>query len=127
MTQQDAGWPEHQDLNGVLKQVGDASDLRSLRPLLANLQGLLGRHFGGEEDDDGLFAAIERRSPRLCMNVEECRREHHELLEFLEQLIHQAFAMDCDSKRFLQQLRDHEAKESELLNDSMYVDLGGGD
>ena len=127
MKQHDVRLPDHQNLNGVLKQVQDASDLQRLHPLLTNLQELLERHFFAEEDHDGLFDAIESKAPRLCMKVEECRQDHRELQGFLDQLINQAVAMQCDTKRFLQQLRDHEAKETELLNDSMYLDLGGSD
>ena len=125
MKQRDEELPEHQDLNGVLRQVHDTAELPAIRPLLAHLQELLRRHFRAEEGNDGLFDSIQKRAPRLRVKVEECRQEHRELLKFLKGLINQTFVMQRDAKRFVQQLRDHEAKESELINDSMYVDLGG--
>jgi len=131
----DPGCHEHHEINGVLNQIAQIKDLDTLRPLLGGLQELLIRHFRTEEADDGLFDAIGTRAPRLAINVQECLQEHQELLAALEELTARAriglgeTMMDIQgaAESFAQKLRDHEAKETELLNDSMCLDLGGGD
>ncbi|MHC4078603.1 MAG: hemerythrin domain-containing protein [Planctomycetota bacterium] len=150
------GFPDHEEINGVLEQISKATgDLDSLRPLLGDLRPMLTQHFTAEEADDGLFDTIGTRAPRLGSKVQECLQEHQELLtalgELMEQAEDQAQAQEQaqaqarargraqagpgegmteiqgDAESFLKKLRDHEAKETELLNDSMFLDLGGGD
>ncbi len=129
MQEQDprSGLLQHHELNGALKRLRQSSDLENLRPLLQDLKNLLPRHFEAEEHIDGLFDSIERKAPRLSNQVQECREEHRHLLATLEELSERTAGLRRDTRKFLRQLRGHEAKETEMLNDSMYIDLGGGD
>ncbi len=89
---------------------------------LANLRAVLPGHFAHEEVPDGVFDWIVALAPYHRRAVQELVNDHHSLLAELEDLgpLHDASgdpieeALD-QARAFCAHMREHEARESELL------------
>lgn len=107
-----------------------------LRGRLTELSDVLQAHFRKEERE-GYFADIVQLAPRLSRQADALEAEHRTLLGQLSDLrdlfaaasefapvpfaLRQAFA------DFVQACRDHEHRETELVQDAWLTELGGGD
>ena len=110
-------------------------DLGELSERLSVLEPLLERRFRREEEQNGLHEDIRTRSPRLLGGLSQLVGEHRELLQMVallrarirESPERSLEAIQAQWREFLEQLSDHEARETELFLDSILTDVGGGD
>ena len=129
----------HEPLRKHLRQLEDA--LRATSALspqklgvqLAGLRGHLIEHFSLEEQN-GWKDAVLTQDPRLEHAVGALIDEHKRLLQALNTLIDKSeiiSAVDatiCEKVlRWIHRVRDHEAREDDLLDSAFVEDLGAGD
>jgi hypothetical protein len=91
------------------------------------------RHFRLEEKN-GFLTDVAEREPRLDRAVEHLVAEHRELAQSLDTLVRKARATSVlDNalreaiRGWIARLRDHEARETDLIQDAFTVDLGAED
>ena len=127
----DAIHREHESLRSLLSRIEGTSQLADLVPLVAELRRELEEHFATEERPEGLHAAIQDRDPRYERALHVILDEHREFLAVAEDVLGRARncleakeAILRDVLRLSNRLHDHEARETELLADSHYTDLG---
>lgn len=122
---------EHESLRGLLSRIEHAGQLAELVPLVVRLREELEEHFATEERPEGLHAAIENREPRYERALHVILDEHKEFLALADDVVGRAKA--CleqkevilrDVLRLCTRLHDHEVRETELLSDTYYLDLG---
>ncbi len=126
---------QHEQLRATLAQVGACTSLSSLLPLLQGLRAQLEAHFADEEGEDGLGAVIGETAPRHTRHIEMLFQEHRSFLGTLDDLLYRCRALLGDAegrifedvKKLSEQLHDHEARETELLQDAVFTDMGVGD
>lgn len=109
----------------------EPSDEPELRRLVGHLRLQLTVHFETEESDDA-FAALIADQPRLLRRVAALRTEHVEMTEALAGLVELAtIGRSAELCARLAPLLDrfdaHERAETDLLQDLVLVDEGGGD
>ena len=107
--------------------------LEEVRTRLGATQTQVTRHFHLEEKN-GFLADVAEREPRLDRAVEHLVAEHRELAQSLDALVRKARATTVlnDSLReairgWIARLREHEARETDLIQDAFTVDLGAED
>ena len=124
---------EHASLRELLQRIKQTQQLADLVPLMATLRDELVEHFATEERPEGLHAAIANREPRHGRALQVILDEHKEFLALAETILSRARA--CleekegilrDVLRLANRLHDHEVRETELLTDTLYTDLGRG-
>jgi hypothetical protein len=100
---------------------------------LATARTQVAEHFAWEEKN-GWSAAILLQEPRLEHAVRHLLQEHRELTQSLNTLIDEAESIQRVDKlfrekvlRWIERVRDHEARENELLEEAFEEDLGAGD
>jgi len=123
---------EHVRLKELLTRIDATGDLPGLLPLLEDLRDLLASHFAREEAEDAIGPAV--LSSRLQNVAQEILAEHGVFLRDLDRLIAQGKgALETRNAVFAgmedlgRRLREHEAKEDDLILDLAETDLGGGD
>jgi len=130
----DAIHREHESLRALLHRLEGTQQLADLVPLMAQLRAELEEHFETEERPEGLHAAIQDRAPRYERALHVILDEHREFLTLAQDILTRARA--CleqkehilrDVLRLAHRLHDHEARETQLLTDTYYVDLGRDD
>ncbi|NJL29005.1 MAG: hypothetical protein HC897_14510 [Thermoanaerobaculia bacterium] len=125
---------EHRALGTTVHQLETTTDLRQLIPLLQTLRVQLEAHFASEEGDDGLEEAISSDAPHLLSSLQHIFDDHRAFLAHLDDLSAKTRAcLDgpvaeilAGSVQLAQDLRAHEERETELLNDALYTDFGRG-
>jgi len=125
---------EHRLLGEMLRDLEGSRDLFGLPGKLGELRRRLVDHFETEEAADGLYAVVERSGSHLLGRVQQVVDEHARFLATIDQL--SASVKACldgpvqeirgGIEGLVAALRDHEARETELLSDALYTDLGGG-
>lgn len=126
---------QHQELRDTLHRIAEATSLERLVPLLEKLHEQLGEHFADEEGEGGLADAIGESAPRHLRAVEALFHEHREFLEGVSGLIARCHALLQGPKAEIlqevqtlsQRLHQHEVRETDLLTDAVYTDVGTGD
>ena len=81
------------------------------------------------------MSQIAQQEPRLLDRIEQLRREHRELVASareLQRLVDQEPAEDPlqlrqQVERFLKVLREHNARENDLIYEALETDIGVGD
>ena len=123
---------EHRQLAAMLRELGQAADPATIAAMAVELHGMLAGHFVREEADDGLREAVLRASPHLVDRLEGIISEHPALLRSVADLAE--LAADAASAAsdiaasvsgVIEQLRDHEGRESGLLSAALWDDVGG--
>jgi hypothetical protein len=106
--------------------------LTALKALVATRSHLT-THFGAEEEEDWT-AALREQEPRLGHAIERLVAEHRELAHCLDALIDEAeAARDLNGPlrdkilRWVERVREHEAREVDLLEEAFDEDIGAGD
>lgn len=126
---------QHRELREMLGTIEATSELAQLVPLLETLRDDLQAHFADEErPEGGLAEAVGASAPRHLRRLAELMDEHGRLLETVEELILRGRTLMNgavrelihDARAVSEQLRRHEARETELLTDAVYADIGGG-
>ncbi|MEW6775500.1 MAG: hemerythrin domain-containing protein [Bdellovibrionota bacterium] len=113
------GFFEESYLRGVVR-----SDLRAIHDFL-------GPHFAREEAG-GYFADIAARNPNLTPKIEALHREHFTIGGEIEELIGKLNVLPPAEMRLripalAGRIREHEAKETALLQGAIEMDVGEGD
>jgi hypothetical protein len=112
---------------------------------LGGVQECLARHVASAEAPDGLLAEIELARPNLARRVGQLRREHADLLQqanALQRRVEEFWCVEWTTEmdgcpdtadirqqaaRLLSALRDHHAREADLIFETFYTDIGAGD
>ena len=123
---------EHRQLSAMLRELGQAQDAATIARLAVGLHGMLAGHFIREEAEDGLREAVLRASPHLIDRLEGIIAEHPGLLKAVRDLAematgasHPAPQLSAAVTGVVEQLRDHEGRESGLLSAALWDDVGG--
>lgn len=125
---------EHRILGEILGEIVAIEEITRLRPLLDDLRVLLVSHFAREEADDGFYRVVEEFGPHLLPRVQHVLDEHRTFMTDVERLI-----TDIDAcldgpvaeirkgvETLAAGLREHEERETDLLSEAFYTELGGG-
>lgn len=123
---------EHVALRDTLGKMERTSDLSVLLPMLRDLRTRIEVHFAREEAPSGFHEIIGESAPHLLSYLQRLFEEHRELVTDLEALTEKARiclegpVADVlkDMAAFSQRIQVHEARETSLLGDAMYTDLG---
>jgi hypothetical protein len=124
---------EHREIRASVGRLAATTDLPMLISELTALRALLTRHFAGEERPGGLHDAADPSVPDLLARLQRLFAEHGELLAEADSA-HDA-AVECwrgpladvltRIAHLAAHLARHEADEEEVLQSSVYVELGG--
>jgi hypothetical protein len=122
----------HCKVREMTRRLEEVADLVELQARLQAFRSLLVPHFAEEEAPDGFFDLVRAETSRHLAKVRELENEHDALLHEIDTL---ASAPAClagpvaeilrQSAGLAQRVREHEARESALLVDALYVDVGG--
>ena len=125
---------EHHALGEALKRLERADDPAEILPQLDELRGLLERHFAGEEASDGLPETVSTNAPHLLASLEGIFDEHREFLKDLDVLAAESRAcigriaeLRSSVAEFVERMREHEIRETQLIGDAVYNDMGPAD
>jgi hypothetical protein len=105
----------------------------ALRTRLGATRTHVTEHFRFEEDG-GYLDAVRKGEPRLERAVQQLAEEHRQLARSLDALVEEARADPRPDDAFrgrvrawIEQLRKHEARENELIQDAFSLDIGAED
>lgn len=123
---------EHKALRETLDRLDRTSDLKILIPMLNELRACLDLHFVHEEGPAGLHQVVGDSAPHLLTYVQRLFDDHQKLLSTIDGVTERArqcadgplAAVLRDVAAFSEALRTHEGRETALLGDAMYTDLG---
>jgi hypothetical protein len=122
---------EHERLKELIRALQGAADARAGAAVLEKLMPLLLGHFEHEEAPDGLYESIAHAAPRYHHVLERLSQQHGELLTAARALSEKVgsegadwAALAAETSAFVELLLSHEQQETELLNDSLLLDLG---
>lgn len=126
---------EHRRIRSLTREIETVCDLRDLLRLLQEFRALLVPHFLDEERSDGFYETIRRMSPRQLALTDELEREHLAFLVEIDRAAERAraclagpvAAVLAEVRMLAHRVTEHEAREDNLLLDTMYIDLGHGD
>lgn len=126
---------DHRELRVTLGHLEQTTDLGLLLPQLEALHQLLEQHFRLEEGPQGFRSVIGESAPNLLNPLRHLFDEHRQMLATVHEITHKA--KTClegpvsevlrDVRVLSKRLLEHEAKETELLADSVYTDIGTSD
>lgn len=125
---------QHHQLRASLAVIVATETLNELVPRLTRLRADLAAHFAEEERDDGLAQAVSPAAPHHLRRLEALLAEHSQLLASLDDLIHRGEGLLggpvkeilTGARSLARRLARHEAAETALLTDAVYVEFGGG-
>jgi hemerythrin-like domain-containing protein len=107
--------------------------LAGLRARLDATRRHVTEHFRFEEQN-GYMDAVRKREPRLERTIQQLAEEHHQLAQALEALIEESraatspeAALRDEIRRWVEHVRQHEARENDLVLDAFNVDLSAED
>jgi pyruvate,orthophosphate dikinase len=121
----EAASDESAELCQVIAAIQEAADVGSLGPLMGRLLSLLENQFAREEAGGGILVIADEASPRHRVNAAQLRDEHGEILSALRGLllrfqgegVQDHAAVEGEVAAVLTCLREHDARESELLGE----------
>jgi hypothetical protein len=129
----------HRALLDDLRRLEDAArpsaeeGLEGLRARLAATRAHLAEHFRFEEED-GYLDAVRQSEPRLERAVEHLAEEHRSLMQTLDALLALARGAAPPEDRlreglrqWVKEVRKHEARENDLVQDAFTQDIGTKD
>ncbi len=123
---------DHQALKTTLSQLESTTDLKVMISLLEDLRAHLEGHFAREEAPSGFHELIGDSAPHLLAYLQRLFEEHREIQDDLAKLIAKSrecfegpvHDVLCEVSALSHRLQIHESRESALLGDAMYTDLG---
>jgi hypothetical protein len=126
---------QHRTIQDAARQMESARDLDELLRRLAGFRALLVPHFASEEAPEGYFDVVRSHASCHVGWVDEFGREHRAFLAEIDQLSERARACIAgpvaeilrQAADLTRRLREHEARENDLLIDALYVDIGDED
>jgi len=126
---------EHRAFRDGVARLRDARSRDEIISRLLEFRGMSRAHFAGEEADEGFFESVALSAPRHQAALIELEREHGEFLHEMDALV--VRARECSKadlaavhggiEALIDRLQDHEARENEILQEVMNMDLGTGD
>lgn len=129
----------HEILLKDLRELKEATDLKAgadvakLRSRLSAIQAHIAKHFQFEEQN-GYLDAVAKQEPRLERAILRLADEHRQLAQTLQGLIDRAMhraSLDAsfgkEVRAWIDQVRQHERSENDLVQDAFNVDLGPED
>ncbi len=122
----------HRKIQQATRGIATARTLVELLQRLQEFRLLIAPHFTDEEKPDGFFDLIRARSSRHLGTVKQLENEHQALLGEVDGLAEQARACLAgpvahilkEAADLARRLSEHEARESMLLVDALYIDIG---
>jgi hypothetical protein len=120
------------DLGQLEQAVGPTSreKLPELRKRLAATQADVTEHFRYEEQN-GYMVTVRKKEPRLERQVQLLVEEHRRLAETLNGLVKDAGtdeeAFRQKVRAWIESIRQHEAHETEVVQDAFNLDIGAED
>ena len=124
---------EHEMINAQMRRVAAATSLENLLGLLEDLVPSLLAHFEGEEQPNGVIDAMRVAYPNAGVHLQRLVDDHKRMraeLDILVARVQQALDLEHAVRTrvsdFMADIQDHESRESELLVDLVYTDLGDG-
>jgi chromosome segregation ATPase len=125
---------EHRELRGTLEAVERCGDPHELASMLERLQHQLEHHFEEEEGPEGLAQAAQTSIPQNARLLEHLFEEHGAFLSRTSTLRNRLEGVEAALARIREDvvtlcgdLRRHEERETQLLTDSVFLDIGPGD
>lgn len=125
---------EHRELRGTLEEMERGGDPHELASLLERLQHQLKHHFEEEEGPEGLAQAAQTSIPQNARLLEHLFEEHGAFLSRTSTLRNRLDGVEAALARIQEDLvtlcgdlRRHEERETQLLTDSVFLDIGPGD
>lgn len=116
---------EHGGIKTLLSQLEGANGLPVLLEVVAVLRNTLKGHFAFEESENGMTSVVRDNAPERMDELDALFTEHATLAADLDALETAARDLMKSRDAFVARVREHEAKESDLLSSSLYDDLGG--
>jgi hypothetical protein len=129
----------HVALLGDLRELEEAAcpasgeGLAGLRARLGAAHAHITEHFRFEEQN-GYMHAVRAREPRLERAIHQLAEEHRQLARSLEALIERARDTTSLDDRFrdevrewVERVRQHEARENDIVQDAFNLDIGAED
>jgi hemerythrin len=114
-------------------RAAEGGTLAEARAWLVAVRAHLAEHFRFEEED-GYLDAVRNREPRLERAAEQLAEEHRRLMRALDELLEEAArTVRLDDglregvRRWVKEVRKHEARENDLVQDAFTQDLGTKD
>jgi len=125
----------HRTIQDLTRQLEEVADLIGLQVRLEAFRTFLEPHFAEEEAPDGFFDLVRGGASRHLAKLRQLEEEHATLLGNIDAIAEQARACLAgpvaevlkQAARLAQRVREHEAHESALLVDALYVDVGAHD
>jgi hemerythrin len=125
---------EHRELRGTLETIERGGDPHELASLLERLHHQLEHHFEEEEGPEGLAQTAQTSIPQNARLLEHLFEEHKAFLSRTSTLRNRIEGVEAALGRIQEDLvtlcgdlRRHEARETQLLTDSVFLDIGSGD
>lgn len=119
-----------------LEEAGRPASRSSLPVLRSRLEATsvhIMEHFRFEEQN-GYMETIRQREPRLGRAIDELAKEHGQLLKSLDIVLEETFTAPCIDEtigakisEWINQVRQHEARENQLVQDAFNLDIGPED
>jgi len=125
---------QHRNLRQTLEELEEASDPKQIAILLDRVNTQLADHFAEEEAPDGFALTIANTLPQNQTRLDQIFEEHADFLNRMSLLKRQieeiqlSLATVRDELKYLcNDLRLHEERETRLVTDAVFTDVGPGD
>jgi iron-sulfur cluster repair protein YtfE (RIC family) len=111
---------------------GSAEGLAELRARLDATRSRIIEHFRSEEQN-GYMDVVRKREPRLERSIQQLAEEHHQLARSLDVLIARTRATSLGDplreavREWIENVRQHESRETDLVQDAFSLDIGAED
>ena len=107
--------------------------LAELRARLGEARADITKHFRFEEQN-GYMDVVRKREPRLERNIQQLADEHRRLVESLDGLVREfgtatklGDTLRQEVRAWVERVRQHEARENDLIQDAFNLDIGPED
>jgi hypothetical protein len=107
--------------------------LAELRARLGEVRADITKHFRFEEQN-GYMDVVRKREPRLERNIQQLADEHRLLAGTLDGLVRKSGAVSKlgetlrqEVRAWIERVRQHEARENDLIQDAFNLDIGTED
>lgn len=125
---------EHRRVQHLVRRIGEAPDLLELLRRLEEFRTAIVPHFAEEEAPGGFFDVVRSRAARHLDRLHRLEADHGAILGELDGLAERARACLAgpvaevlrQAAALTRRLAEHEARETRILVDTLYVDVGEG-
>jgi len=121
---------QHGTVRDLCVSLREVDTIGGILEILSSAESLLEGHFEWEEAPGGVFSSVLELAPQRSLQVADLRREHRLVISEIRELrrrLEGEVTQACARTRALASLiREHEARENELVAEARYQDIGGG-